>query len=1264
MENQHKILEQLLGIDLNINFSIFKNINFSDVYLEEKFNNVADNKNKNKKVFYNLIIVGSYIASFLNLVKARRRYFYFILIFVFLFINIFVMICASLLTNKKFKMILDYLSIFFLSLYLNIKAINLSYDQQISLSHLDEFSFERQEANIVILIRAVLYNIIITNLLLFFKINSNICIHFIYSILNLCTIIYCQIKLPKDTDYILFLDGIFSIVISMIFFIYRKLWEFKIREVFVEKYKFENLFLYAKDFILGLNSFHLNFKNNYLLCYDEKFYKFLNKNLQASHNKTSSQIFAYTKTFSKMKNKTSFSNKDKFFKELKNTDSKSNACSNYNEIKQENFFNDYLKNFDLKQLNPMTYFLKELKKYENDQTKFLKIISNTCDKNLIVNNVHSNSFKNFYDSDKNVCDINDKNNYNYNKIGNFNDLDIKVFNYEHKSSINEKEETQNNNVFDIIQDLLKNMNKSDKKLENVYLGIFSFESEKNKLENFEFLIKSKQRKSIKKDNQILKKIKRNRSLQTKNENKTFFFMDNSNLNFLNKSDLSENDNLDIINIDVGNVNKKKSSSNMNPYKIDFTKDEACFPLDFPIAIAEKVIKDSNNKEPENMKNFNNKKIYYQRNKCLKNESDSPNKNSNLYNKCFNNINNNNNININVMNINPLCNRKNSKFSNISSIDENDKIKWEEIRKYDIGNSKEFIFKSNKELESEVNYVIENQDDNKINFRKYNHITFKNLENPNFLNEDKFINKYNSNQTLKNSNNDNHSKNDSNKCKFNHKISFERNFSNKISSSKNINSQDLIPKTKEDLDLSDTLYFEVYFRRIYFSDDNIIYNLILYDVSDLIHSKLKILDENKKKQKVFAKIAHEFKTPLTSIISLISILKDDIELELENNIDEEIQHYKGSKTNNKIKNPKANNKKDILNEDTCKTLDIIQNLSRFVIFLTSDIINYSDPENMNQLKLDINKVDFKEMSIFCYDILRSLLYCNHEKFKKIKTKLIYDESLDILNYFSDQVRLKQILLNFISNSVKFTNEGFINLIFKKCSDNDKLILTVKDSGIGIKNEDKNFLFKEYFKNEDVKLNNLNNANIGSGLGLAICKNMADRLNIKINIDSEYSKGSAISLIIDLNTKENNFKGENININPSFSNSNNLKNHNLTTPKINEYYIANLENNFFSNSSNLSSLFKDKGSNTAKNHKFNISYLESYFDKFEYNNGMENNNFDTLSKKEVLNRHNKVKSERFFRNNKFETLSSYGTNNKIAKYKTDNKFIRVKFLILFF
>jgi len=149
---------------------------------------------------------------------------------------------------------------------------------------------------------------------------------------------------------------------------------------------------------------------------------------------------------------------------------------------------------------------------------------------------------------------------------------------------------------------------------------------------------------------------------------------------------------------------------------------------------------------------------------------------------------------------------------------------------------EFDNFENKKKESLINnnfcIILENKNKN----RMYNNI----------LKDSKIINdNYSENQKngkLKNKYHLNSQKEESKL--FDYKITKRNNLKEKLKSN--------ITKNNIQDHSNDNIYFEVYFRRIYFSDDNIIYNLILYDVTDLIQSKINILEDNKKKRENICK----------------------------------------------------------------------------------------------------------------------------------------------------------------------------------------------------------------------------------------------------------------------------------------------------------------------------------------------------------------------------------------------------------------------------
>lgn len=225
---------------------------------------------------------------------------------------------------------------------------------------------------------------------------------------------------------------------------------------------------------------------------------------------------------------------------------------------------------------------------------------------------------------------------------------------------------------------------------------------------------------------------------------------------------------------------------------------------------------------------------------------------------------------------------------------------------------------------------------------------------------------------------------------------------------------------------------------------------------------------------FSKVAHEFKTPLNAIIGLIT----------------------------EIKNNCTNNSKIFSN------IDIINNLSNYLIFLITDFTQFVNQTTSVNIVIITETITLKPIAEFCFDIMNSLLICKNSN-KNISTIIDFDKQLDNVQIISNEMRIKQILLNFISNSVKFTKSGFIKLKAKlKIKNKKKYIkISVQDTGVGIREEDKRKIFQEYFSDLNSEQNKF-----GSGLGLSICKFLSDKLNHRLDFDSKYGEGTKFSLII--------------------------------------------------------------------------------------------------------------------------------------------------------
>ena len=157
------------------------------------------------------------------------------------------------------------------------------------------------------------------------------------------------------------------------------------------------------------------------------------------------------------------------------------------------------------------------------------------------------------------------------------------------------------------------------------------------------------------------------------------------------------------------------------------------------------------------------------------------------------------------------------------------------------------------------------------------------------------------------------------------------------------------------------------------------------------------------------------------------------------------------------------------------------------------------------KIESDKFDIVENPYSCRDEIINLsnLYRSRIHSNKVDYNVYIAEDIPY-KLFGDKVHIKQIVSNLLSNSIKYTEEGSIDLNVKCINKNDEcvLIISVKDTGRGIKKELINKLFTK-FERLDVEKNSTIE---GTGLGLAITKKLIEFMNGKINVQSTYGKGS--------------------------------------------------------------------------------------------------------------------------------------------------------------
>ena len=236
-------------------------------------------------------------------------------------------------------------------------------------------------------------------------------------------------------------------------------------------------------------------------------------------------------------------------------------------------------------------------------------------------------------------------------------------------------------------------------------------------------------------------------------------------------------------------------------------------------------------------------------------------------------------------------------------------------------------------------------------------------------------------------------------------------------------------------------------------------------SEMMKTKaINAMRANKLKSNFLANMSHEIRTPLNAIMGLNQM----INIESDNAV---------------VKEYSAN----------------IKSAGESLLSIIGDILDFSMIESG---KMEICEVQYDVKSLI--NDLENSIRVNSDK-KGLDFNIVIDKNLPC-TLSGDEKRIKQIGINLLSNAVKYTEKGFIRLDVsgKGEKDNFILVLTVSDSGIGIKEEDKDRLFRKFERISS-------NRNIeGTGLGLSITGNLVELMKGTITVESEYQKGSVFSV----------------------------------------------------------------------------------------------------------------------------------------------------------
>ena len=228
--------------------------------------------------------------------------------------------------------------------------------------------------------------------------------------------------------------------------------------------------------------------------------------------------------------------------------------------------------------------------------------------------------------------------------------------------------------------------------------------------------------------------------------------------------------------------------------------------------------------------------------------------------------------------------------------------------------------------------------------------------------------------------------------------------------------------------------------------------------------------NQAKSQFLSSMSHELRTPINAILGMNEMI-------LRESKDETILEY-------------AEN---------------IRNAGNSLLGLVNDILDFS--------KIEAGKMEIINVEYALSSVLNDLVNMIQKRADKKSLRLIVNADPNLPTIlFGDEIRLKQVVTNILTNAVKYTERGSVTLTvdFKKtAADMIGMRIAVKDTGIGIKAEDIPKLFSAFERIEEKR----NRTIEGTGLGMNITQRLLKMMNSKLEVESVYGEGSTFSFVID-------------------------------------------------------------------------------------------------------------------------------------------------------